>query len=179
MIRRLSAAVSLAALLVVSLGSAAGAQPEGLQESERFADYATASELSEDHADVFRLYWAFFDRQPDVSGAHYWVEEYNACASLLDIAWSFSHSTEFQRRYSDLTDSQYVWLVYRNVLDREPDPFGEAYWLELLNDGELTRPELMLYFSLSAEFRLRHPLPSDGRAFTGCADASADVEALP
>lgn len=170
---RLSAVVVSAVAVLASFAMAAPASSSA-SEVEEFEAFAASGDLSGGHADVFRLYWAFFDREPDVVGARYWAAEYTECATLLDITWSFSQSAEFGGRHSGITDSEYIWLVYRNVLGREPDPFGEAYWLELLNDGELTRSEIMLYFSLSSEFKRRHPLPSDSRAFTGpdCTDSS-------
>ncbi len=155
----------MTAVAVTALTMTASA---GDAQTERFEVYASSPELSEDHADVFRLYWAFFERPPDIDGARYWVEEYNNCSSLLDITWSFGHSEEFQRRYSELDHENYVRLVYNNVLGREPDWQGEAYWRELLNSGELMQSEVMLYFAMSDEFRARHPLPSDGRPFAGC-----------
>ena len=140
----------------------------GSAQPEEFAAYSARSELAEAHADVFRLYWAFFDREPDVPGAQYWVGQHDRCASLLDITWSFSNSIEFKNRYGNMSNEQYVDLVYGNVLDRAPDADGKAYWLSLLNSGELIQSEVMLYFSLGPEFRRRHPLPSDGRAYGGC-----------
>lgn len=164
----IAACFPLAALGTTAVES--GAQTEG------FETYAADASLAGDHADVFRLYWSFFDRQPDVGGARYWVEQYNGCASLLDITWSFGNSDEFNRRYSNLDHEQYVRLVYNNVLDREPDWEGEAYWRELLNSGELIQSEVMLYFALSDEFKARHPLPSDGRPFGGCVDPEPDPD---
>lgn len=133
-----------------------------------FDDYAAGPELSGEHADVLRLYWAFFDREPDVGGAQYWVGQYDQCASLLDITWAFDASSEFQQAYGSLTDGQFLDLIYSNVLDRVSDSTGRAYWSGLLTDGTLLRAEVMLYFSLSAEFRAKRPLPSDGRPYGGC-----------
>ncbi len=135
---------------------------------ETFELYAAGADLSEDHADLFRLYRAFFAREPDVAGARYWTEKYDSCASLLDITRSFSRSPEFEHRYGNLTDDEYVQRVYRTVLGRQPDPDGEAYWLGLLERGELHQPELMLYIALSSEYKARHPFPSDGRGYGGC-----------
>jgi hypothetical protein len=145
---------------------------------DEFETYSARGELAEPHADVFRLYWAFFDRRPDVAGARYWVDQYDRCASLLDITWSFANSTEFGRRYGNLTDGDYVDLVYANVLDRGPDPEGRRYWLGLLDSGELIRSEVMLYFSLGPEFRKRHPLPSDGRAYAGCREPGSPTPVI-
>ena len=159
-----STPLALAAVLMIGpIGTvSAGA------ETSSFDEYAASSQLAGDHADVFRLYWAFFDRKPEVGGAQYWVGRYDQCVSILDITWSFGNSNEFANTYGSLSDRDYVTLVYNNVLDRVPEDKGYQYWLRLLSDGTLNRSEMMLYFSLSDEFRRRHPLPSDGVAYGGC-----------
>ena len=120
MIRRLTFCLVLSTLAMTwaPTASAAGGTD--------FESYAIRPELTRDHADVFRLYWAFFDREPDVSGASYWAGRFDQCASLLDITWSFSNSTEFQTRYGDLGNEAYVDLVYTNVLNRNPTPRADA-----------------------------------------------------
>lgn len=160
----------IAAILVAgSVRPASAADRSRAQgEAGSFAAYSAHQELAEVHADVFRLYWAFFDREPDVEGARYWVGQFDRCASLADITWAFANSTEFLNRYGQLGNGPFVDLVYANVLDRSPDGEGRAYWVDLLDSGELAQPEVMLYFSLGQEFRRRHPLPSDGRAYAGC-----------
>lgn len=170
--RTVSAIVATFVALVATFPVRSSAQVE------EFEAYSARTELAEDHADVFRLYWAFFDRQPDVVGAKYWVGQYDQCASLLDITWSFGSSIEFQNRYGNLTDEQYLNLVYANVLGRLPDDEGRRYWLGLLASGELTRSEVMLYFSLGREFRNRRPLPSDGRAYSGCREPGSPAPTI-
>jgi len=133
-----------------------------------FSWYSARPELAGDHADVLRLYWAFFGRQPDVAGARYWVGLYDDCVSLIDITQWFADSPEFTNRYGSLSDDDYVDLVYSNVLGRAPDDKGRRYWVDLLATGQTTRPEVMLYFSLGKEFRNQRPLPSDGRPYVGC-----------
>lgn len=160
------------AVPVAFIGSPASAQVE------EFSAYSAGSELAEAHADVFRLYWAFFDREPDVPGARYWVGQYDQCSSLLDITWSFSNSAEFRSRYGNLSHDQYIDLVYSNVLDRTPDAEGKAYWLSLLNSGELIQAEVMLYFSAGQEFKRLHPLPSDGRSYSGCTEPTPQPESV-
>ena len=152
------------ALSVLAVGNPSAAQ------TEEFSEYAESSQLAGVHADVFRLYWAFFDREPDLEGAQYWVGQYDACATLLDITWSFGNSPEFQDLYGDLNSEQFVELVYANVLDRAPDEEGRHYWAVLLETEELIQAEVMLYFSLSEEFKRRHALPSDGRPYRGCSE---------
>lgn len=162
----LAAAALLAALLAVVLPTVAVPTASGA--ATPFEDYSADPSLSGDHADVLRLYWAFFDREPDVDGARYWVTQSNQCASLRVIAASFAASTEFANTYGALDDAGMVDLVYANVLDRAPDDAGRAYWLGELGSRRLDHTGLVLYFSLSAEFRNRHPLPSDGRPSSPC-----------
>ena len=46
-------------------------------------------------------------------------------------------------------------LIYRNVLQRSPDRSGFDFWVNALNNGSLSRGEVLLGFSDSAEFIIR------------------------
>ncbi len=98
---------------------------------------------------VGRLYSAAFLRAPDEAGLAYWL---SVDARLVDIAYAFTISDEFVGRYGKLDNRGFVDRIYRNVLEREPDQEGYDYWTGLMADG-LTRAELLLYFSDSAEYR--------------------------
>lgn len=128
-----------------------------------FDTIAGQDELTSDHATLFRLYWAFFRRQPDPSGAVYWIGQRDACLGLDRIADLFAASEEFRARYGPVSDrTAFVDLLYGNILGRAADPEGLDYWTGLLRQGVLTRGEVVLYVSLSGEFTARHPYPSDG-----------------
>ena len=43
-------------------------------------------------------------------------------------------------------------IVYQNVLHREPDPDGFAYWLAGLDSGKFGRGQMMIGFSESPEY---------------------------
>lgn len=103
---------------------------------------------------VYRLYRAYFLREPDRSGFDYWLGRYRAGQSLTSIADAFSTSAEFRGAYGTVGDRSFVELVYANVLDRDPDLSGFQYWVGQLLGG-LTRGRLMINFSDSAEFRAR------------------------
>lgn len=101
---------------------------------------------------VTRLYSAFFLRQPDPSGNAFWVERYmTGQVGLAHMASSFAESSEFQRRYGQLDDEGFVRLVYENVLDRQPDGSGLAFWTGRLGQG-WTRGMVMIGFSESSEY---------------------------
>lgn len=101
---------------------------------------------------IYRLYRAYFLREPDAAGFGHWVAVHRDGYPLGKISNDFARSDEFQDRYGTVDDQRFLALVYENVLGREPDASGRAYWDGHLRDGML-RGELMLYFSDSDEFR--------------------------
>jgi hypothetical protein len=104
-------------------------------------------------APIVRLYFAYFDRVPDFVGLQSWTSRLRGGMSLNAISEAFADSAEFQATYGPLSDTQFVTLVYHNVLDREPDPGGLAYWLAQLTSGAMSRGTVMLKFSKSGEFK--------------------------
>ena len=100
---------------------------------------------------VRRLYQAFFLRDSDQAGLDYWVGQRNQGVSLEAIADHFASSDEFRARYGSLRNKDFVDMVYRNVLGRSPDQAGYDYWVGQLRGG-MTRGEMMVGFSQSAEF---------------------------
>jgi dienelactone hydrolase len=107
---------------------------------------------------ITRLYGASFGRDPDPNGQAYWTRLYLHGRSLSAIAGQFTSSPEFRARYGDLDDADFVRQVYRNVLGREPDPGGLAYWTDMLRSGR-TRGWVMIGFSQSPEMRASTDTP--------------------
>lgn len=101
---------------------------------------------------VTRLYYAVFLRDPDVGGLKYWISLKQAGYGLDHIATMFAESAEFRSTYGSLSNSAFVELVYRNVLRRQSDPGGVAYWTNFINNG-MTRGRMLIGFSESNEFR--------------------------
>jgi hypothetical protein len=99
---------------------------------------------------VSRLYMAAFHRVPDVGGLDNWVNYVRGGNSLQSAADAFVASPEFQLTYGSLNDTQYVTLLYENVLGREPDPAGLASWTGLLGSGT-SRGGVLIGFSESQE----------------------------
>ncbi|MGC9457623.1 MAG: trypsin-like serine protease [Halothiobacillaceae bacterium] len=71
---------------------------------------------------------------------------------LQKVSDAFAGSAEFQATYGQLSDGDFVNLVYQNVLGRAPDTAGYNHWLAQLAGG-MTRGQLMLQFSESAEYK--------------------------
>ncbi|MGF1595339.1 MAG: DUF4214 domain-containing protein [Acidimicrobiales bacterium] len=132
---------------VASLGGCTIAAPDG--------EFAREVSLSAGHARVWRLYQAFFLRQPDRGGFDYWLSVRSNGYGLGAIAYQLSTSAEFQNRYGNLSNDQYVSLVYNNVLCRQPDSGGLAYWRGLLDSGQLSRWDMMVNFVELEEYMTR------------------------
>lgn len=103
-------------------------------------------------APVARLYFAYFLRIPDYAGLQHWIGQFKSGVPIGQISQAFANSAEFSARYGALTNSQFVSLVYNNVLGRAPDAAGLSHWTSQLNAG-MTRGDMMLAFSESSEYR--------------------------
>ncbi len=113
------------------------------------------AEVDDDYdGQAFRLYMAALDRTPDPSGLANWTNVLRSGADLDDVAHGFVTSAEFESRYGDLDNSEYVTQLYQNVLNRTPDASGHANWMAHLESGE-TREAVLLGFSESTENRLQ------------------------
>lgn len=109
---------------------------------------------------IYRLYRAYFLREPDEAGYRYWLNTYAGAYPLTRISDDFTRSAEFVSDYGDVTNAEFIRLVYDNVLEREPDSDGYAYWLDQMDHRGMSRGVVMINFSDSAEFRSK---TADGR----------------
>jgi Ca2+-binding RTX toxin-like protein len=114
---------------------------------------------------VRRLYFSTLGRGPDDVGWQYWTGLLEGGITLGSVAGSFVLSQEFQKKYGNLNDQQFVTLLYRNVLFREPDAAGQAEWQVALASG-MARQQVVLGFSESTEFKVAmDQLPHPGQIY--------------
>ena len=115
--------------------------------------FFNSAEFQNSSAPVTRLYFAYFLRIPDLGGLQFWIAQLRAGTPLNTISNAFAASPEFLTRYGQLNNTDFVTLVYNNVLNRPPDAGGLAFWVGQLNSGTLTRGQVMLAFSESVEYK--------------------------
>jgi hypothetical protein len=115
--------------------------------------FFNSSEFQGTTSPVIRLYFAYFLRIPDYGGLMFWVNTYRQGSTLDSISQAFAASSEFQTTYGSLNNTQFVTLLYQNVLGRAPDSGGLAFWVGQLDSGAMTRGQVMLGFSESAEYK--------------------------
>ena len=73
--------------------------------------------------------------------------------TLESVASDFIKSTEFTTRYGAATgNSAFLDLLYHNVLHRDPDAPGEAFWLAALDHGVSREHVLTKTFYLLRDF---------------------------
>ncbi|AVR96089.1 DUF4214 domain-containing protein [Pseudoduganella armeniaca] len=116
---------------------------------------------------IYRLYKAAFDRTPDKSGLGFWLAASDAGVTLLHIAGQFVISPEFQQKYgTNTSNAAYVDALYHNVLHRDGDAEGVAFWNNALDHGA-ERGRILIDFSDSVENQAATAaLVGDGFAYT-------------
>ena len=135
---------------VRGFGAATGDVLNGI-ERVIFSDHAVALDIDGHGGQAYRLYQAAFNRTPDQAGLGYWIAAMDKGVSLQAVAHGFATSAEFQSLYGAApTDAQYVNQLYHNVLHRDGDAAGAAYWQDVLQHGH-GRDEVLSAFSESAE----------------------------
>ena len=115
-------------------------------------EYSRAGHQAQWSDDVFRLYQATLDRAPDIGGFLGWTAILANGRPLLEVITGFVNSAEFQRTYGATGNTDFVTLLYNNVLDRAPDAASLAIWTDLLDSGARSRAQVVLGFAQSAEF---------------------------
>jgi hypothetical protein len=118
-----------------------------------FSDGDIALDINGSGGDIYRLYQAAFNRQPDAAGLGYWIAQRDAGADMHGIAQGFMGSKEYTDLYGANPDNTaFLTHTYDNVLHRAYDQGGFDYWLDTLNKG-VSRDDVLLAFADSAENR--------------------------
>ena len=99
---------------------------------------------------VYRLYALCLGRAPDKNGINTWSWRLSSGThNGAMTAFGFCLSTEMERR--NLSNAEYVEVLYGAIMGRAPDTNGKAYWVNLLDNG-VSRRGVFRGFAESAEF---------------------------
>ena len=99
---------------------------------------------------VSRLYTQVLGRQPDASGLNDWTAVLRSGKEQgAKVAQGFVDSDEFKKR--NVSDTEYITILYRTFLNREPDSEGLNAWQSVLDSG-LSRMHVLKGFAESDEF---------------------------
>ncbi len=113
--------------------------------------------INAEQAQVYRVYLGGLGRVPDTQGFEWWVNEVAQGTSLDGLAAGFYYSEEFQRLADvdgngDLSSVELLDHLYRNVLGREPDPEGYAWWQRQIDDHGYDPAQVLTEFTQSNEY---------------------------
>lgn len=154
----------------LTVRAAAGGDANTLSNMERiqFSDTGLALDVTGSAGQLFRLYQSAFNRAPDVGGAGFWLKAMDDGLTLEQIAAGFTMAPEFKNLYGATTTDPValVTKLYQNTLEREPEPAGLQFWLDVLARG-VSVPQVMLGFSESPESQgLNAGLIANGYQYT-------------
>ncbi len=100
---------------------------------------------------VKRFYTNVLQRGYDIAGLNYWVGVIKTKEKTpQEAALGFFNSKEFKNK--DLSDKEFIKIVYNTFFDRDPDDNGERYWLSQLANG-MKRIAVVRGFTYSDEFK--------------------------
>lgn len=97
---------------------------------------------------VSRLYGKVLGRTYDVPGLDNHTAKYLKTGDIYAMAYDFIFSPEFTEK--ELTNEEFVEIMYQTFFNRGSDPEGKAHWLEVLA-GEGTREDVLKGFVGSQE----------------------------
>ncbi len=105
-------------------------------------------------------YCMLLGRQAGNTDLKVWTERRGQGIALANLWETLGASPEFAQRYrvAYLTDEEFVALVFRLLLGREPDGQGLSDYAGQLREGKLARAALISSLAGSDEFKTRHPL---------------------
>lgn len=96
------------------------------------------------------LYLNILEREPDSEGTKYWRERLlEGKREAKEVVKFFFESDEFKSK--NLSNEEFLKILYRTIFQREPDSEGTSYWLKKLSKGA-KREDVINYFIESKEF---------------------------
>jgi hypothetical protein len=117
----------------------------------QFGDTMVALDVDGAAGEVYRLYRAAFDREPDKGGLAYWIKALDTGNfTLTQISQFFLADKEAQALYAtNPSDTYFVGKLYDHVLHRPAEGAGFEFWVNGLKQA--SRAEVLAFFSESPE----------------------------
>lgn len=154
-----------------------GVLQNGTSRSELVLEFAISSERSsvlsdkfrqgvyfpDEHAsEIARLYYAAYDRAPDLPGLRIYTTQLDASGDLAPIADNFLKSSEGSEIYNGLTDRDFVNTAFLNAFGRPADSGASDYYSSQLAQGETRGSVLSILVNSSEGVNYRAPQIEQG-----------------
>ena len=100
---------------------------------------------------MVRTYRQFLGREYDADGLNGWCNAIvNNKADMAEIAKGFVFSPECENK--NLSNREFVEMLYRGCFDREGEESGISYWTQFLDTGAKNREDVFYGFAWSPEY---------------------------
>jgi hypothetical protein len=126
----------------------------------KFADGSVIINVQDDvDAAIARIYEVALDRAADASGINFWIDQSDLTgATTIALAESFLVSDEFTsdngKPVSEMSDTEFLNIVYENAFERAPDAGGLQFWVDQLAGG-MSRGEVVVRFAFESEAEVK------------------------
>lgn len=85
---------------------------------------------------VNSIYLAFYGRPADPAGLQFWSQHLEQAGGDLNvIVDAFANSEEARVRFGADTNEERITAIYQQLFNRDPDPAGLSYWLDVIGQG--------------------------------------------
>lgn len=121
---------------------------KNIEEKYKIIPYTAKDKL---RAFIERLYNILLEREIDAKGKNYWTKFINnENKSLQNLILSFFNSLEFKNR--NLTNEQFIKVVYEALLGREPNKNELKFWIDKLKH-KMNKLNIIKSFLKQKEFK--------------------------
>jgi hypothetical protein len=108
--------------------------------------YVTISSADSDPLDhpyarsLQQMYVAYYGRPGDPGGVSYWAGRMGEVGGnwIPDLVNAFGTSAEYTERFGALEPAPLIDNLYRQLYNRDADPLGRAFYIDLLNASNLS-----------------------------------------
>jgi len=100
---------------------------------------------------IQEMYLAYYGRAADPQGFEYWTERFDERQSLGIALNAFGNSDEYLALLSDTSDADLINNLYLRAFNRPAEPEGLEYYLQRLEDGRSTLPEIAWHITRGAQ----------------------------
>ena len=114
-------------------------------------DAINSTDVQSNLAPIIRMYDDIFDRNPDDPGFDFHVGLLRDGISFQVITNSVLDAPEFALKYGQQTSQDFVEFLYQDILGRTGETAGINYWVNVLDNANITRGDALAYFLESNE----------------------------
>lgn len=128
---------------------------------------------------IQKMYIAYFGRPADPIGLEFWANKVDAAAGNTDaVINGFAASTESQALFGNKTSAEKINAIYTYLFNRPAEPAGLTYWVQKLDNGEISQAGAMYTILSNAGAGDVDAITNKlavAKAFTAALDTNAEI----